>query len=326
MEVRCADFEASLPRCRKRRREAAPSRRASPPPNTKHKTPTARAPPYTTNDGIARDAIAPRSRPRATPRSRRAARRADPPRVAPTRAPPQALATMEAPDDDLTTLARGNWILMQLKHGVTPDNFVTLEELQTSSPKTYARIFVELCESASEEDKLNLAKRRYAKLKKRKPNVKQGRSEAAKARDRENAKKWDARMREEEARRAAAAARIEALRQECIAKEAFAKAEEERREQEIEDRVERRKERAKIRALVLKGEDVPSKEQSRAEAKKKRPPPPPKRAPAPKRKAPALVPSRRRTGGAFTQARHAVDATSSLRLRLLDGVEVHARH
>ena len=107
--------------------------------------------------------------------------------------------------------------------------------------------------------------------------------------------------REEEA--AAEAARIEAERQARIDAEEAAEAKK-------KARGERREERAKIRVLVLKGEDVPSKELSRAEAKKKRPPPPPKRAPPPKRKAPAQVPSRRRTGGAFIQACHAVDSTS----------------
>ena len=162
---------------------------------------------------------------------------------------------MEAPDDDLTTLARGNWILMQFKHGVTPENFVTLEELQTSSPKTYARIFVELCESASEEDKLNLAKWRYAKLKKRKPNVKQGRSDAAKARDRENDKKWDARMREEEARRAAEAEERRAAEAARIEAERQARIDAEDAEAKIEARGERREKFGKAREQALKEED-----------------------------------------------------------------------
>ena len=71
---------------------------------------------------------------------------------------------------------------------------------------------------------------------------------------------------------AAEEARIEAERRAREEAEEAAKAEK-------KARGERREERAKIRVLVLKGEDV-------------RPPPPPKRAPPPKRKAPALVPFR----------------------------------
>ena len=92
-----------------------------------------------------------------------------------------------------------------------------------------------------------------------------------------------------------------ALREED-ARRAREEAEKEAREQEIEERRERLENYAKGREQTLKEEDEPEEELSR--------PPPPKRAPPPKRKAPALVPSRRRTGGAFIQARHAVDSTS----------------
>ena len=217
---------------------------------------------------------------------------------------------------ELEALARAKLLQMQFEHCVTPDNFMTLEELRTSSPKTYAKIFAEVKhESLSGEDKFRLAKGNLAELKKRRPNGKQERSDASILRDKEKDAEFDKRMREEELRRAAQAKRTEALRQARIAEEAAAKAKEERREQEIKDRRERYEERAKGRELVLNGEDVPSKELSCADAEEKRPPPAPKRAPAPKRKPPAQVLSRRRTGGAFIQARHAVDATSSARWR-----------
>ena len=82
------DVAAPLPQKAARRSPVA-SRK----PTAKHKTQTSRprARRHTTNVGIARDAVAPRARPRAWTSSRRAARRADPPRVA-TLAPPQALA------------------------------------------------------------------------------------------------------------------------------------------------------------------------------------------------------------------------------------------
>ena len=93
--------------------------------------------------------------------------------------------------------------------------------------------------------------------------IKQGRSEAAKARDKikdaEIEKKMIVWQREKEERFAAEAARIEAERR---AREA-AKAEKERRKQEKKARGERRKERAEVRELVLKGEDVPSQKRSR---------------------------------------------------------------
>ena len=267
---------------------------------------------------------------------------------------------------EMETLARAKLLQMQFEHGVTPDNFMTLEELRTSSPKTYAMIFAEVKhESLSGEDTFYLAKGDLAERKKRRPNVKKERSEASIQRDKKKDAEFDKRMREEELRRAADAARTEALRQERIAKEAAAKAEEERREQEIEDRRERLKNYAKGREeTLLKEEDESEEEMSFADAEEKRPPPAPKRAPPyigpetlvgaypideealrklkrlhddgiidddefrqgkakalgitpnngppPKRKAPVQVPSRRRTGGAFIQARHAVDATLSL--------------
>ena len=74
-----------------------------------------------------------------------------------------------------------------------------------------------------------------------------------------------------------------------------------RRAREEAEKEARDKVKAKRDALVKKLE------QGRAGGVEK---PPPKRAPPPKRKAPALVPSRRRIGGVFTQARDAVDATS----------------
>ena len=215
---------------------------------------------------------------------------------------------------EMETLARAKLLRMQFEHGVTPDNFMTLEELRTSSPKTYAKIFAEVKhESLSGEDTFYLAKGDLAERNKRRPNVKKERSEASIQRDKEKDAEFDKRMREEELRRAAQAKHTEALRQERIAKEAAAKAEEERREQEIEDRCERLKTYAKAREeTLLKEEDESEEEMSFADAEEKRPPPAPKRAPAPKRKPPAQVLSRRRTGGAFIQARHAVDATLSL--------------
>ena len=174
---------------------------------------------------------------------------------------------------ELEALARAKLLRTQFQNGVTLDNFMTLEELRTSSPKTYAKIFAEVKhESLSGEDKFYLANGNLAELTKRRPNVKEGRSEASIQRDKEKDAEFDKRMREEEARRAAEAARTEALRQERIAAEAAAKAEEERREQEIEDRRERCEERAKVRELVLNGEDVPSKELSRADAEERPPP------------------------------------------------------
>jgi colicin import membrane protein len=115
--------------------------------------------------------------------------------------------------------------------------------------------------------------------------IKQGRSEAAKARDKikdaEIEKKMIVWQREKEERFAAEAARIEADRR---AREA-AKAEKERRKQEKKARGERRKERAEVRELVLKGEDVPSQKRSREGVPAKAPPA--KRAAAAPKKKPA---------------------------------------